>query len=242
MSSTRTFVLASIVGTAACGGAPAPAPASPAHDDHADHLHGGDHAGHHGAQPLGHRFNDANKWAPIFDDPARDAWQKPDAVVAALALAPGMAVADIGAGTGYFEARLAAGVGATGTVFAVDIEPDMVRYLGERATREKTPSVRPTLGTPEDPGLAPASVDRILVVDTWHHVPARDAYAAKLAAALKPGGYVLVVDFTLETSKGPPRTHRLAATTVVDELAKAGLHASVVDAGLPDQYIVKGER
>jgi predicted methyltransferase len=226
---------------AACASTPAPSPAPPAHDDHAAHHHG-DHAGHHGAQPLGHRFNEADKWAPIFDDPARDAWQKPDAVVAALALAPGMAVADIGAGTGYFESRLAAGVGATGTVFAVDIEPDMVRYLGERATRENTPNVRPTLGTPEDPGLAPASVDRILVVDTWHHVPARDAYAAKLAAALKPGGYLLVVDFTLETSKGPPRAHRLAPAAVIAELTKAGLRASTVDAGLPDQYIVKAER
>jgi SAM-dependent methyltransferase len=233
---SRSVAVAVVV--AACGGAPAPAPAPPVH---ADHLHGG-HDGHHGAQPLGHRFNDAGKWAPIFDDPARDAWQKPDVVVAALGLAPGMTVADIGAGTGYFESRLAAAVGPTGTVLAVDIEPDMVRYLGERAAREHTPNVKPTLGAPDSPNLAPASVDRILIVDTWHHVPARDAYTAKLAAALKPGGYVVVVDFTLETSKGPPRAHRLAPTVVVAELTQGGLRASVVDAGLPDQYIVKGER
>ena len=100
----------------------------------------------------------------------------------------------------------------------------------------------PTLGTPENPNLGPASVDRILIVDTWHHVPARDAYAAKLLAALKPGGAIYVVDFTLETSKGPPREHRLGPMVVVAELTQGGMHASVLDEDLPDQYIVKAER
>ena len=233
----RPLVLASLLIVASCGGSSSPAPSSPAPPDPA----GPAAHHHHGAQPLGHRFNDANKWAPIFDDPARDAWQKPDVVVAALDLAPGMTVADIGAGTGYFEARLAAAVGARGKVIAVDVEPDMVRYLGERAAREKTPNIEPKLGTPDDPGLTPASVDRILIVDTWHHVPARDAYAATLKAALKPGGQIFVVDFTLETSKGPPRAHRLGPMVVVAELTQGGLRASVVEAGLPDQYIVKAE-
>jgi predicted methyltransferase len=211
---------------------PGPAPQAPsAHSDHAQ----GHHGGHHG-------FKDANQWAPVFDDPARDAWQKPDAVVAALALAPGMTVADVGAGTGYFEARLSAAVGATGTVLAVDIEPDMVRYIRERAAREKLTNVTPTLGSPDDPNLAPGSVDRILIVDTWHHIESRDAYVAKLVTALKPGGSVVVVDFTLDASKGPPRAMRLAPTVVVADLTNGGLRASIVDEGLPEQYIVKGER
>jgi cyclopropane fatty-acyl-phospholipid synthase-like methyltransferase len=214
---------------------PAPAPAVAAKHDHGGH---GGHEGHH----AGHHFKDASKWAAIFDDPARDAWQKPDAVVAALALAPGMTVADIGAGTGYFEARLAAGVGPTGTVLAVDLEPDMVRYLGERAVRENTPNVKPTLGAPDSPNLAPASVDRILIVDTWHHLAARDLYTAKLATALKPDGYILVVDFTLDAKQGPPRAMRLAPTVVVADLMNGGLRASILDESLPDQYIVKGER
>lgn len=83
-----------------------------------------------------HAFSDAERWARIFEDPARDAWQKPDEVVQALRLAPDAVVADIGAGTGYFAARLARAV-PNGRVFAVDIEPDMVRYLTERARREK---------------------------------------------------------------------------------------------------------
>jgi ubiquinone/menaquinone biosynthesis C-methylase UbiE len=186
-----------------------------------------------------HRFEQADQWAPIFDDPKRDEWQRPDAVVAALALSPGMTVADIGAGTGYFEKRLATAVGTTGSVIAIDIEPDMVRYIGERAKREGTPNVEARLATADDPKLAPASVDRILIVDTWHHISDRVAYATKLAQALRPGGSLFIVDFTLETNKGPPKQHRLAPQAVIDELKQAGMNAAVVDAGLPDQYIVR---
>jgi len=185
-----------------------------------------------------HRFEKADEWAPIFDDPKRDAWQKPDTVVAALALTPGMTVADIGAGTGYFEKRLVAHVGERGAVIAIDIEPDMVRYLGERAQREGTPNVEARLATTDDPKLAAASVDRILIVDTWHHIGDRVAYGKKLASALKPGGFVAVVDFTLETAKGPPKHHRLTPAQVIDELTQAGLKAQVIDVGLPDQYVV----
>ena len=78
-----------------------------------------------------HTFEDADKWAKVFDDPERDAWQKPHEVIRALALKPDAVVADIGAGTGYFEKRLAEGVGPEGRVLAIDVEPDMIRYLGE---------------------------------------------------------------------------------------------------------------
>lgn len=213
---------------------PAPAPvASPEHaHGHAAHVHHG-----HG----GHRFEKADDWAPMFDDPKRDEWQKPDAVVAALAIAPGMTVADIGAGTGYFESRLAAAVGPTGKVLAVDIEADMVRYIGERALREKTPQVSARLATADDPKLPAASLDRILIVDTWHHVEKRGDYTRKLVSALKPGGALFIVDFTLETERGPPKTMRLSAESVRTELEQAGLRVSVVDAGLPDQYVLKAE-
>lgn len=217
-----------LVLAAACGGS--------SHEQHAGH-----HAHAHGG-PVGHRFEHADQWAKVFDDPARDAWQKPDAVVAALSLAPGMAVADIGAGTGYFEARLSAAVGPTGKVLALDVEPDMVRYLGERAKRENMANVEAKLAETDGPGLPPESADRILVVDTWHHIADRPAYAKKLAATLRPGGYVLVVDFTLESDKGPPPAHRLTPQSVIDDLTKGGLRASVVNVGLPDQYVIKGER
>jgi SAM-dependent methyltransferase len=211
---------------AACSASPPPPqPPAPAHHDH---------AGFH------HRFEHADQWAPVFDDPARDAWQEPDRVVAALALAPGMAVADIGAGTGYFEKRLAAAVGGDGHVFALDVEPDMVRYMRERATRDGTPNVEPRVAQPDDPGLAPASVDRILIVDTWHHIDDRPAYARKLAAALKPGGFLLIVDFRMDSPTGPPPEHRVHPEQVAAELAEGGLGAAVLSPNLPRQVMIKG--
>lgn len=189
-----------------------------------------------------HRFENADHWATIFDDPHRDDWQRPAQVIDALALAPGMTVVDIGAGTGYFEKRLAAAVGSDGHVLALDVEPDMVRYLRERAVREATPNVEARVVRTDDPELAPASVDRILIVDTWHHIGDREAYAAKLAAALRPGGMVAIVDFTMESPMGPPRHHRLRPEQIASDLEKGGLRASVAPVTLPNQYIVLGAK
>lgn len=214
----------------ACGGAPMPA-ATP----EPTHVHGA-HA------PLVHRFQSAEQWAKEFDDPARDEWQKPAEVVAAMRLEPGATVADLGAGTGYFEPLLSRGVGATGIVLALDVEPDMVRYLGERAQREHLANVRPGLVATDDPKLAPQTVDRILVVDVWHHIDARGAYVVKLRDALKPGGKLFVVDFEPDAKHGPPRKHRLASATIERELATAGLAAETLTETLPEQYIVVGTR
>src|SRR5688500_2359441 len=121
-----------------------------------------------------HSFGDAEKWAHVFDDPERDAWQKPHEVIRALALEPGAAVADLGAGTGYFAARLA-NMLPKGTVYAVDIEPAMVKYLAARAQREKLANLKPVAGTAGDPRL-PAKVDLILLVDVYHHIEERERY------------------------------------------------------------------
>jgi ubiquinone/menaquinone biosynthesis C-methylase UbiE len=188
-----------------------------------------------------HRFESADDWAKAFDDPARDAWQRPDEVIAALHLTPQMAVADLGAGTGYFTVRLARAV-PQGAVLATDVEPDMIRYLTERATREHLGNVRAELATQADPRLAPASLDRVLIVDVWHHVADRSALATAIARALRPGGEVAIVDFTLAASHGPPAHHRLAPEVIIGELRAAGLDASLAPLTLPEQYVVVGRR
>ncbi len=188
--------------------------------------------------PLVHRFEHADEWAKRFDDPSRDAWQRPSDVIAAMKITPGMTVADIGAGTGYFEPWLSRAVGSSGVVLALDVEPDMVRYMKERAERERWGNVKPAQVATDDPELPAGKVDRILIVDTWHHIPARDAYAKKLRAALAPRGTVTVVDYTKESTHGPPPEHRLTAEQVIGELRGAGLRAAVVPAGLPEQYVV----
>ena len=132
------------------------------------------------------RFDDAEKWAKVFDDPARDEWQKPDEVVDALGLKPDSIVADLGAGTGYFAVRIAKRV-PQGKVYAADVEPDMVRYLGERAAREHLSNIVPVQGSADAANL-PGPADLILVVDTYHHIGGRTQYFAKLQASLRPGG------------------------------------------------------
>src|SRR5512135_3343759 len=136
------------------------------------------------AQHAGHGFSNAERWATQFDDPARDTWQKPDAVIRALAPAPDAVIADIGAGTGYFSVRLARAV-PHGKVIGVDIEPDMVRYLAQRAHREGLANLSAQLGAADDPRL-PVKVDLVLLVDTYHHIASREDYFRRLRSSLEP--------------------------------------------------------
>jgi SAM-dependent methyltransferase len=161
-----------------------------------------------GRQPGFHRsFDDAERWAKEFDDPARDAWQKPDEVLDALHLERSARVADLGAGTGYFSARIAKRV-PEGKVFGVDIEPGMLRYLRERAQREHLDVLVPVLAGADSPNL-PEPVDLVLVIDTYHHIDNRVAYFSRLRTSLLPGGRVAIVDFKADSPNGPPPEHRI---------------------------------
>jgi SAM-dependent methyltransferase len=183
-----------------------------------------------------HSFGDAEKWSHVFDDPKRDAWQMPHQVISALQLSPDALVADIGAGTGYFAVRLA-NLRPRATVYAVDVEPDMVRYLGERAGREGLKNLKPVAGRAEDPGL-PEKVDLALFVDTYHHIENREAYFRRLAASLKPGARLAVIDFRLDSPEGPPKSARIAPERVKSELDKAGYALQAEHTFLPYQYFL----
>jgi ubiquinone/menaquinone biosynthesis C-methylase UbiE len=185
-----------------------------------------------------HRFEHAEDWVRLFEGPERDAWQRPDAVVALLALEPGLIVADVGIGTGYLVSRLSRAVGPKGRVLAVDVEADMIRYVKERAVRESLPNVEGIVSAADDPRLPEGAVDRALVVDTWHHVADRVGFAKKIARALRPGGFLAIVDFTMESERGPGRPHRLAVDAVVAELGAAGLRAEIAKEDLPEQWVV----
>ncbi|MBP9084842.1 MAG: class I SAM-dependent methyltransferase [Kofleriaceae bacterium] len=219
-----------------------PATITDAHTGHATHGDGHSH-GHHGDGHGGmqHSFAGPEQWTKVFDDPARDAWQKPDEVVALMGITSAMTVADLGAGTGYFAGRLARAA-ATGHVLAVDVEPSMVEYLKARGQRDGWRNVTAQLATATDPTLPAASVDRILIVDVWHHLNDRPAYAAKIAQALKPGGAVFVVDFEMDSPIGPGKAHRLLASALAVELQTAGLTTSLATESLPHQYIVIGRK
>ncbi|HUD73351.1 MAG TPA: methyltransferase domain-containing protein [Dongiaceae bacterium] len=186
-----------------------------------------------------HPFNDAARWSTIFDDPSRDAWQKPDLVVDALRIKPGMMVADLGAGTGYFTGQLSRAVGDRGVVLAIDPEPDMARHLGERARKEGLRNVVPVLALFSDPFLPPGRVDRVLIVDTYHHIDDRQEYFRRLRTALAPGGQVAIVDFHKKPLPvGPPPEHKLERATVLAEMTAAGWRLAREVTDLPYQYFL----
>jgi len=174
-----------------------------------------------------------------LEDPKRDSWQKPEAVIKALDLREGQVVADIGAGSGYFTLRLAQAVGEKGRVFAVDVEEGMVEYLRERLTKEHIKNVTTMKVPPHDPLLIDGSLDLAFVCDVYHHIEERDGYLRKLRKALKPDGRVVIVDFyQKETPIGPPMSMRLSEETVQKELQAAGLGVTEKLTFLPYQYIL----
>ncbi|THD66223.1 MAG: class I SAM-dependent methyltransferase [Bradyrhizobium sp.] len=183
-----------------------------------------------------HSFENAEKWAKAFDDPARDAWQKPDEVLDALHLQRTDRVADLGAGTGYFSARIAKLV-PEGKLFSVDIEPEMLRHLRERARHENLGVLVPILASTESANL-PEPVDLILVVDTYHHIDNRVAYFSKLKASLRPNGRLAIVDFKADSPEGPPPEHRIPPEKITSELDTAGYTIVATHPFLARQYFL----
>lgn len=185
---------------------------------------------------MDHGFSGAEQWAKRFDDPRRDASQKPREVIDALALKPDSVIADIGSGTGYFAVRFARMV-PKGRVYGVDIEPDMVKYLTERAEREGLKNLTAVMGTPSDPRL-PERADLIVMVNVFHHIADRERYFRNLRGSLKPGGRIAIIDHSMDSREGPPRSARIAPERVKAELKSAG-YAFVREHGfLPAQYFL----
>ena len=183
-----------------------------------------------------HSFGDAQGWAKVFDDPERDAWQKPHEVMQALGLKADAVVADVGAGTGYFTVRLAHML-PQGRVYAVDTEAAMVKHLAGRAKSAGLPNVVAVHAAPDDSRI-PEKADLVLLVDVYHHIDARERYFATLAAMLKPGGRVAIIDFRMDSPQGPPRAARVAPERVKAELDRAGYDVAQEHAFLQYQYFI----
>lgn len=219
----------------ACGSAQ---PVQPKHPDCplAPHADGAENP--HKSHDAHHRFDNAQQWEPVFESAERDAWQKGDAVVANLGIAANARIADIGAATGYFSVRFARAAPA-GQVWGVDIEADMVRFLGERARREGLANLHPLLGLPEDPRL-PEPVDWLFLCDTYHHIADRAAWFRNARRYLAPQGRLAIVDFTLgDIPVGPPKHQRVGPEAMQRELEGAGfVLLSRNDTLLPYQHVL----
>jgi predicted methyltransferase len=171
----------------------------------------------------------------------RDTWQRPVKVMEELGIAPGGAVADIGAGGGYFTFRLAARVGPKGKVYAQDLDEKVLAQIREHAEKEKLAQVQTIHGTQDDPNLPESSLDAVLVVDSFHEFTHADAMVAGLFRALKPGGRLGVIDHTarlgLKTAEYMER-HNLPQEILIEQVARAGLRLRSYDAdftGPPDE-------
>lgn len=189
-----------------------------------------------------HAFTDPAERAKKWNDPERDKWQHPEEIVAALGLKPGATVADIGAGTGYMVAHMSKAVGKGGTVIAIDAETAMVEYLSKRSAELGPAKIVPRKVGPDDPELHPASVDRVLTLDTWHHVKGQEAYAKKVYEGLKRGGRFVVVEYEVDAEVGPPKAMRLEPAKVKQQLAAAGFRVEVVKESMPRHYMVVGHK
>jgi SAM-dependent methyltransferase len=167
----------------------------------------------------------------IFDSPGRDERLQINRVMDLLGITPGKVVADIGAGSGWFTVRAARRVGGTGAVYAVDINPEAIRYIGERAHKEKLQNVKTILGKPDNPLLAANSVDAVLLLKTYHEVAQPVELLRNLRAALRPGAKVGIID-----RNGNGEDHGINRDVVIREAKEAGY-------SLLDQYdFVKGDK
>jgi SAM-dependent methyltransferase len=185
-------------------------------------------------------FKRVDTWIAVFDDPERDAWQKPAEVVAALDLRPGMIVADLGAGTVYFMRHLSRAVASGGIILAIDSEEEMVAHMRARARKDGLTNVIPVVADADNPFLPAARVDRVLIVDTYHHIDDRPGYFEQVRRALAPRGRVAIIDFhTRPLPVGPKALeHKLAREFVLGEMTDAGWSLAAEHTFLPYQYFL----
>jgi ubiquinone/menaquinone biosynthesis C-methylase UbiE len=153
----------------------------------------------------------------IFEEPGREKRLQIDRVMDLLQLKAGSTVADIGAGSGWFSVRAARRVGANGHVIAEDINPKAIAYIQQRAQREHLANIVPLLGTPDDPKLAPNSLDAALMLKVYHEIAHPPLVLANLRAALKPGARFGIID-----RNGNGADHGLKESIVRAEVEHAG--------------------
>jgi len=153
----------------------------------------------------------------VFDSPGREDRLQIHRVMDLLGIAPGKSVADIGAGSGWFTVRAARRVGGSGVVYAVDINPEAIRYVGERARKEQLQNVKTILSQADNPLLPASSVDAVLLLKTYHEVARPVVLLQNLRAALRPGAKVGVID-----RNGNGENHGVGRDVVIREAKQAG--------------------
>lgn len=169
----------------------------------------------------------------------REMEEMPEAALDALGLRKGMTVADVGAGSGYFAARLSRRVGPSGKVHANDVQPEMLALLRQRMTREKLDNIIPVLGTESDPRLPAGALDLILMVDVYHEFSQPQQMLRKLRHALKPEGRLVLLEYRKEDPHVPIRyEHKMSVAEAKMEVEAEGFLLEKVSKELPRQHIL----
>lgn len=187
--------------------------------------------------------SDLKEYIEALERPDRDKDQKPDEVIKALAIDQYMTIADIGAGSGYFTRKFVWEVQNKGMVYAVDIEPAMLKYNEEMVEHLHTPyNAKFVVAKPDDPLLPTKSVDLVFLCNTYHHLEKRADYFKRVQAALTKNGRVAIIDFYHDDRSGPlgfSKEHLVPREIVIQEMAEAGYKLAREHAFLPRQYFLE---
>ena len=174
-----------------------------------------------------------------LERPERENEEAPSKAIDALDLKPGMVVADIGAGSGYYASRMAKRVGPSGRVYATDIQPGMIALLERRITAEGLTNVTTVLGGMDDPKLPAKSIDLAIMVDVYHELQEPQVFLQRLKDVFKPGGRLVLVEFRKEDPKVPIlEVHKMSVAEVKQELEAEGYVLDKVLDVLPWQHII----
>lgn len=177
--------------------------------------------------------------ADWLNRPEREQEENPDSALDALAIRPGMMVADVGAGTGYMSLRLAKRVGPSGKVYANDIQPEMLRRLRENAAKAGLTNIETVQGEEADPKLPANRMDLVLLVDVYHEFSKPRQMIDKIRESMKPDGRLVLLEYRKEDPNVPIREeHKMTVAQVKAELEPQGFVLSQVIETLPRQHIL----
>lgn len=177
--------------------------------------------------------------APWLERPERMQEERPDLVLAAFDLEPGMIVADIGAGGGYYSWRIAERVGSRGSVYAVDIQPEMIEILEQQISSRRVANVKAILGTVTDPRLPAGSLDLAVMVDVYHELEFPYEMLVSVVRALKPGGRLAFVEYRGGDTKVPIKAlHTMTEAQVRKEARVHPLARVKTVSDLPWQQVI----
>lgn len=194
-----------------------------------------------GKRYMGREISAVMGWqgAAWLERSEREREERTDLLLAALDLTPGLNVADIGAGTGYLARRIAAAVAPQGRVYAVDVQPQMVRLLETRAAAEGLTNLLPSLGSDTNVGLPASVVDLALMVDVYHELAFPHEVLASILRALKPGGRVVFVEYRAEDPAVPIKAlHKMSVAQIRREAEVHALDWERTVDTLPWQHLV----